>query len=71
MAVSSIKNIDELPVCLKISHVAEILGISRGSAFNLARQPDFPSIRVGKKRIVVPRDKLIIWIENQAAKPLE
>ncbi len=37
-----------------VSEVAQLLGISRGSAYNHVRSGDIPSITIGG-RIVVPR----------------
>ena len=65
-----VKTFEELPVMLKIEDVALTLGVSRGTALNLTREPGFPAIRVGPKRIVIPRDKFMSWIDNQSDKPL-
>lgn len=58
------KNYDELPLMLSVSQVAEVLGISRTSTYDLVKEKDFPSITIGS-RIVVPKDELILWIKNQ------
>lgn len=58
------KKIDELPYMLNANEVADILGIARNSAYNLMRSKGFPTIHIGR-RMVVPKDKLIKWIENQ------
>ncbi|MBQ6755454.1 MAG: helix-turn-helix domain-containing protein [Oscillospiraceae bacterium] len=58
------KEIDELPYMLNANEVADILGIARNSAYNLMRSKGFPTIHIGR-RMVVPKDKLIKWIENQ------
>ena len=58
------KEIDELPYMLNANEVADILGIARNSAYNLMRSKGFPTIHIGR-RMVVPKDKLIEWIENQ------
>lgn len=39
---------------LNISECAKILGISRGSAYELAAQGKLPVIRLGPRRMVVP-----------------
>ncbi|WP_369414751.1 helix-turn-helix domain-containing protein [Collibacillus ludicampi] len=44
--------------------MARVLGISRGSAYELARRTDFPKLRVGR-RIVIPRDAFLNWMNNQ------
>jgi excisionase family DNA binding protein len=68
--VDEIKSADDLPVCLNVPDVAKYLGVSRSVAYKLVRQPGFPSIRVGEKRIVIPRDKFKEWIEKQVEKSL-
>lgn len=56
-------NPNELPLGLKVDDIAEILGISRGSAYELARRTDFPKIKIGR-RIVIPRDAFLKWMEE-------
>lgn len=54
----------DLPLTLTVPEVGEVLGISRAKAYDLARSEGFPSMRIGA-RILVPRDKLIRWIDEQ------
>lgn len=58
------KSYDELPLTLSVPEVAAVLGISRAGAYELARSKGFPSLSIGS-RIVVPKDKFIVWIETQ------
>lgn len=53
----------DLPLTLTVPEVAKILGISRAGAYELVRSTGFPRINIGK-RILVPRDKFIQWIEE-------
>ena len=55
---------DDLPLTLTVPEVGEVLAISRAKAYDLARSEGFPSMRIGT-RILVPRDKLIRWIDKQ------
>ena len=57
-------NYDALPLTLTVPEVSGVLGISRAKAYDLARSEGFPSMRIGT-RILVPRDKLIRWIDEQ------
>jgi excisionase family DNA binding protein len=66
MAFSKYKDYDELPLILTVEQVGEVLGISRASAYNLARSSNFPTIRIGR-RMLVPKGALINWIEREAA----
>ena len=44
----------EKRLCLTVPEVAELLGISRNFAYELARRGEIPVIRFGK-RLLVPR----------------
>lgn len=63
MKVSSCHSFDELPLFLNAKMVAEVLGISATMTYELMSQPDFPSLHI-RSRIVVPKDKLIQWVEE-------
>ena len=54
----------DLPLTLTVPEVGEALGISRAKAYDLVRSEGFPSMRIGT-RILVPRDKLMRWIDKQ------
>ena len=64
MRSTKFKNYEDLPLTLTVPAVGEVLGISRASAYELVRSKGFPSIRIGT-RILVPKDKLIAWINEQ------
>ena len=64
MRSTKFKNYEDLPLTLTAPEVGEVLGISRASAYELVRSKGFPSIRIGN-RILVPKDKLIAWINEQ------
>ena len=59
-------NFDSLPITLSVSDVANVLGISRVGAYNLCHSKGFPSMRIGK-RILIPKDRFIQWLEAQSA----
>ena len=62
MKESIYKNYDELPLFLNASMVAEALGVSPSSGYELMHEKGFPALRIGS-RIVVPKEKLIAWVE--------
>ncbi len=64
MKEEKFRSYDELPLTLTVPEVGEVLAISRAKAYDLARSEGFPSMRIGT-RILVPRDKLIRWIDEQ------
>ena len=63
MNTSSIKNFDELPLFLNAAMVAQVLGVSPASSYELMHEKDFPTLRVGS-RMVVPKEKFIEWVEQ-------
>lgn len=58
------KTYDDLPMFLNVATVAKLLGISQSSGYELMHAKDFPAIKIGS-RIVVPRDKLVAWLEEK------
>jgi excisionase family DNA binding protein len=64
MRTTKFKNYDDLPLTLTAPEVGEVLGISRAAAYELVRSKSFPSMRIGT-RILVPKDRLIAWINEQ------
>ena len=58
------KSYEELPLMLSVPQVADVLGIGRASAYELARSEGFPTITIGS-RIVIPKDKFIAWVEEK------
>ena len=65
MKKSNIKTFEELPYFINAQELADILGIAISSCYELMHEKDFPSIRIGK-RLVVPRDKFIEWVEKHS-----
>ena len=56
-------NYENLPAVLNANQLAAALGISRAGAYQLLNMGTFPTLRIGK-RLLVPKDKLIEWIEQ-------
>ena len=63
MKKSIYKSYDELPLLLNTKQLADLLGVSDSSVYELIREDDFPSLRIGK-RIVVPKEELRNWIST-------
>lgn len=57
---------DQLPLALSAEEVSQVLGISRANAYALMHSKGFPTLKIGK-RMTVPKDKLIAWMEKQLA----
>ena len=58
-------SLEQLPVTLNADQVASVLGISRANAYQLMHSYGFPTLQIGK-RMVVPKDKLIAWMDKNA-----
>ena len=60
-------SLEQLPVALSAEDVAQVLGISRANAYILMHSKGFPTLQIGK-RMTVPKDKLIEWIDKHTAR---
>ena len=60
------KSFDELPLMLSVPELASVLGISRAGAYELVKEKGFPSLTIGS-RILIPRDKLVAWIDAKSS----
>ena len=60
------KNFEELPLMLSVPDMASVLGISRAGAYELVKERGFPSLTIGSL-ILVPRDKLVKWIDEKSS----
>ena len=63
MKESMYKSYDELPLFLNAEMVANALGVSPSSGYELMHEKDFPALKIGN-RIVVPKEKFIAWVER-------
>ena len=62
---NSFSSFNDLPLVLNAAQLAGVLNISRANAYNLLHREDFPTLHIGK-RMLVPRDKLVRWMDEQA-----
>ena len=56
MKQSMFKSKEELPMFLTVMDVANLLGISRASAYELVREDNFPKLKIVQGRTIIPRD---------------
>lgn len=49
-----------------VTEAAQIIGISRSLAYQMASEGKLPTIRVGIKKNVIPKDALDQWLLDQA-----
>ena len=61
MITSKYKSYDELPLFLNAKMVAQVLGVSISTAYEVMHEPGFPTLRVGS-RMVVPKEQFIRWV---------
>lgn len=67
MKESIVRTYEELPLFLNAQTVANVLGVSPSSAYELMHEKDFPSLRIGN-RLVVPKDHFRAWVERSVGK---
>jgi excisionase family DNA binding protein len=67
MKDSIIKSYEEMPLFLSAQMVADVLGVSISSAYELMHEDGFPSLRIGN-RLVIPKDHFRRWVEEQVGK---
>ena len=65
MKKSMYKTKEEMSLFLTVMDVANLLGISRASAYELVRQENFPKLKIVQGRTIIPRDRLLEWLDEQ------
>ena len=65
MKKSMYKTKEEMPLFLTVMDMANLLGISRASAYELVRQENFPKLKIVQGRTIIPRDRLLEWLDEQ------
>ena len=65
MKKSMYKTKEEMPLFLTVMDVANLLGISRASAYELVREENFPKLKIVQGRTIIPRDRLLEWLDEQ------
>ena len=61
---STYTSYEQLPLALNADDMAAVLGVSRANAYTIMHSKGFPTIVIGK-RMIVPKDKLLAWMEEQ------
>lgn len=65
--VTQIKDFADLPAALNVwPGLGEAFGVSRATAYQLAKQPGFPALRLSQRKIVIPKDRLIKYLGEKA-----
>lgn len=63
MIASEYRSYGELPLFLNAKMVAQVLGVSPSSRYELMHEPGFPVLKVGS-RMVVPKEQFIRWVQE-------
>ena len=58
------KTYDDLPLNLTVMQTADVLGISRASAYELIHKDGFPRIKIGDGRYIIPKYAFFKWISD-------
>lgn len=59
------KTNEELPATLSAKDISRYLGISKANSYILMDSKGFPTLKIGKRKLV-PKDKFLIWISSNS-----
>lgn len=55
---------ETMPDVMDAKQLAEALQISKAGAYNLMNDPDFPTLRIGGRKMVM-KTELILWLKSR------
>ena len=55
---------ENMPDVMDAKQIAQALHLSKAGAYNLLNNPDFPTLRIGGRKLVLKQD-LITWLKSQ------
>ena len=59
---------ETMPDVLDAKQLARALQISKAGAYNLLSSPDFPTLRIGGRKLVM-KNKLVEWLNRHTNRP--
>ncbi len=59
-------NLERLPPTISVEQAADVLGVSRSSAYRAVKNDEIPTFRVGR-RLLVPTAKLLAMLMGEPA----
>ena len=59
---------ESLPEVLDVTLLAEALHLSKAGAYNLLNGPDFPTLHIGGRKLVMKND-LLEWLQSHTNRP--
>ena len=54
---------ETMPDVMDAKQLAKALQISKAGAYNLLNEPDFPTLKIGGRKMVMKRD-LLVWLKR-------
>ena len=54
---------ETMPDVMDAKQLAQALQISKAGAYNLLNSPDFPTLRIGGRKLVM-KSELILWLKR-------
>ena len=57
------KKFETMPDVMDAKQLAEALQISKAGAYNLLSSPDFPTLRIGGRKLVM-KNELVEWLKS-------
>lgn len=54
---------ETMPDVMDAKQLAEVLQISKAGAYNLLNEPDFPTLHIGGRKLVM-KNELIEWLKS-------
>ena len=58
---------ETMPDVMDAKQLAEALQISKAGAYNLLNSPDFPTLRIGGRKLVM-KNELMEWVKSRTNK---
>lgn len=55
---------ENMPDVMDAKQIAEALHLSKAGAYNLLNNPDFPTLRIGGRKLVL-KQELIEWLKSK------
>ena len=61
---------ENMPDVMDAKQIAQALHLSKAGAYNLLNDPDFPTLQIGGRKLVMKQD-LIAWLKSKTNVKIE
>ena len=58
---------ETMPDVMDAKQLSQVLRISKAGAYNLLNSPDFPTLRIGGRKLVM-KNELVEWLKSRTNK---